>query len=79
MNNYATNKPDVHAPDMTTAITVGPMATMLRTNTPVPPARTKHLATKTMPHVKTQWAAVKPTNPPTLDSKGGVFLLPLLN
>ena len=87
MNNSATNKPDVHAPDVTTAITVGPKATVLGTNTPVPPAKTKPLATaktkplatKTMPHVKTQWAAAKPTNPPTLDSEGGVFLLPLLN
>ena len=78
-SNSATNKPDVHAPDMTTAITVGPMATVLGINTPVPPAKTKPLATKTMPHVKTQWAAAKPTNPPTLDSKGGVFQPPLLN
>ena len=30
-------------------------------------------AIKTMLHAKTQWAAAKPTNPPTLDSEGGVF------
>ena len=57
----------------TTAITVGPTATMLETNTTVPLARTKPPAIKTMLHVKTQWAAVKPTNPLTLDSEGGVF------
>ena len=78
MHNSATNTPDIHAPDGTTAITVGPMATVLGTNTTVPPAKTKTLATKTMLHVKTPWAAAKPTNPPTLDSEGGVFQLPLL-
>ena len=55
------------------AITVRPMATVLGTNTPVPPARTKPPAIKTMLHAKTPWAAAKPTNPPTLDSEGGVF------
>ena len=79
MNNSATNKPDVHAPDVTIAITVGPTATVLGTNTPVPLAKSKPLATKTMPHVKTPWVAAKLTNPPTLDSEGGVFPLPLLN
>ena len=63
---------------MTIALTVGPTATMLGTNTPVPPAKTKPLATKTMPHVKTPWVTAKPTNPPTLDSEGGVFPPPLL-
>ena len=77
--NSTTKTPDVHAPDGTMAITVGPTATVLRTNTTVPPVKTKPLATKTMLHVKTPWVAAKPTNPPTLDSEGGVFQLPLLN
>ena len=73
MNDSATNTTDAHAPDGTTAITVGPMATVLRTNTTVPPAKTKPPAIKTMLHMKTQWAASKPTNPPTLNNEGGVF------
>ena len=73
MNNSATNTTDAHAPVGTTAITVGPTATMSGTNTTVPPAKTKHPAIKTMLNAKTQWAAAKPTSPPTLDSEGGVF------
>ena len=73
MNNSTTNTTDAHAPAGTMAITVGPTATVLGTNTTVPPAKTKPPVIKTMLHAKTQWAAAKPTNPPTLDSKGGVF------
>ena len=79
MNNSATNTTDAHAPVGTTAITVGPTATVSGTNTTVPPAKTKPPAIKTILHTTTQWAAAQPTNPPTLDSEGGVFYLPLLN
>ena len=73
MNNSATNTTDAHAPIMTTAITVGPTATVSGTNTTVPPAKTKPPAIKTMLHTKTQWVAAQPTHPPTLVSEGGVF------
>ena len=60
------------------ATIVGHMAIGLATNTQVPPAKTKLRATKTMPPVKTPWAAVKPTNPAPLDRKGGVNTQPNL-
>ena len=73
MNISATNTTDAPAPVGTMGITVGPTATVSGTNTTVPPAKAKPPAIKTMLHAKTQWAAVKQTNPPTLDSEGGVF------
>ena len=60
------------------ATIVGHMAIGLATNTQVPPAKTKPQATKTMPPVKTPWAAVRPTNPAPPDRKGGVYAQPNL-
>ena len=77
-NNYAKDNPGAHELDATMATTVGHMATVLETNTPVPPAKTKPLATRMMPHVPTLWVAVRPTNPAPLDIKGGVYTPPIL-
>ena len=78
MTNYAKNNPGAHELDATMATTVGHTATVLETNTQVPPAKTKSLATKTMPPVPTPWVAVRPTNPALLDSEGGVYTPPIL-
>ena len=69
MTNYAKNNPGAQLLNTTMATIVGHMATVLETNTQVPPAKTKPLATKTLPPVPTPWVAVRPTNPAPLDSK----------
>ena len=76
--NYANSNPDAHELDVTMATIVGHMAIGLATSTQVPPAKTKPLATKTMPPVKTPWAAVRPTNPSPPDREGGVYPQPNL-
>ena len=78
MTNYAKNNPSADELDATMATTVGHMATVLETTTPVPPVKTKPRAIRTMPPVQTPWVAVRPTNPAPLDSLGGVYTPPIL-